>query len=475
MSQIYAGFHRSDMTPKTGGIPLAGWGSTQLRLAANVVDPIYCHALAVGSSEKPELIIINFDLIDANPRAMKTWRPAISEALGGLPEERIIISGTHTHEAPDMWSSLDSIKKEYIPYTTEVLIDASRRAVADMKPAKVFYGKTEVGRPGQRLSFVRHYTMKNIQDPTDDTVYMSGNNFGFQYLAEPEKYVYTGHESEADPEMQLMELRRENADDILLVNWQCHALLRGGVFSDEMTSDFCGPLRDNLMEMLPNTQVVYVQGACGNINPGTRIKEEALLGLNYDPFRPNDDSDSDHRAYGKILAAYAKDIHDYHLVESKSDELKFTKKMMVGKCDHSRDDMAPKLADFMKRFAEEGNTREVIAAAMELGLNSPYHAAGIVSRSKLPETELLELNAVSFGDVAMVTSPCEMYDQIGRFVKKNSPFPATLIQGYSCGSFSYIPAEGTTMDSYERNATRYVPGTAEQMEREFIEMLNELK
>ena len=36
MSKLHVGFHKADITPQTGGIPLAGWGATHLRLAATV-------------------------------------------------------------------------------------------------------------------------------------------------------------------------------------------------------------------------------------------------------------------------------------------------------------------------------------------------------------------------------------------------------------------------------------------------------
>ncbi len=476
MSSLYAGFHKSDMTPQTGGIPLSGWGSTHLRLAAQVIDPLYCLATALGNSEKAEIVLLNVDLININDACLKIWREAVSEATG-LPEGNILISGTHTHSGPDTGSPLETIAK-YKEYLKSVLSDAALRAIADMKPAEVYYGKGEVGKKGTRLNFVRHYKMTDIEykdHPQDGPVYYSGNNFGFQYVLNPDKYIYTGHESEADPEIQLVELRRENANDILFVNFQSHALITSGVASTVMSSDFPGPTRDILEEMIPNTNVVYVQGCCGNINPYTRIREEAILGLNFDPFRENDDCDNDHRAYGKILANYAKEIHDLYLKKAEKNELKYTKKICTATVDHSTDSMLEMCKPLLERFGKEGNTREVIADALALGLNSPYHATSIRHRTTLPESFDVEVNAVSFGDVALVTAPFELYDQIGRTVKAESPFACTLTQCYSCGANAYLPARGTCKDSYEMVNTKFIPGTGEQIGEEQLKLLNEIK
>ncbi len=473
---MYAGFHMSDMTPQTGGIPLSGWGATYLRLAANVVDPIMCNVTALGNGEKPEVLLVNLDLISIMMEKVERFRAVISKATG-VPESKITISGTHTHSGPDINSSLDTIKT-YLEYCDKVMAECALMAIADMKPAKVFYGKNEVGKPGMRLNFVRHYTMTDVEfkdHPEDGPVYYSGNNFGFEYTLNPEKYVYTGHETEADPEIQLVEFRRENADTIMLVNFQSHALISSGVASTRMTSDFTGPLCKSLMDMIPNTKAVYIQGCCGNINPGTRIREEALLGINFDPFTENDDSENDHRAYGMILAMYAKEIHEQKLVESKTDDVKFAQKYVRAVCDHSNDDMVPKIMPCIEKFGEEGNTREVIAFAKSLGLNSPYTATGILARSKLPEYIEVEVNAVRFGDASLVTAPFEIYDQIGRTVKADTPFGCTLMQCYSCGSYSYLPAEGTIDTSYERDNTRFVRGTAEQIGNAQLELLNSIK
>ena len=472
---IFVGFHKTDVTPKTGGIPLSGWGATHLRLAATVEDPLYCSVTAIGNSQKAEFIIINLDLINIPTDKVLRLRNAIFEKTG-YDHEHVIISGTHTHSAPDLSSKLDTIET-YLKFLENEIPDCVLRAAADMKPATIYYGKNEIGNKGMRINFVRHYTMTDIEykdHPQDGPVYYSGNNFGFEYLAHPEKYIYTGHESEADPEVQLVEFRRENADSILLVNFQSHALLSSGIACTVMTSDFPGAVCKKLNEDIPNTQAVYIQGCCGNINPFTRIREEALLGIDFDPYRPNDDCDCDWRAYGKIIAAYAKEIHDFKLTKSESNEFKYARKMLTLPCDHSMDAKLPEIEWVLEKYDKEGNTPDTIKAALSAGLISPYQATAIRTRSKLPETMDLELNALRFGDTAMATAPVEHFDQTGRYIKANSPFKLTLMQCYSCGRFAYLPADGTCMEGYERNNTFFKPGTAEIVRDAQLDLLKTL-
>lgn len=475
MGNLHVGFHKTDVTPRTGGIPLAGWGATHLRLAATVADPIYCSVTAVGNDKTAEYIIINIDLVSVPTDKVARLRKAIKDKTG-FDETQVIISGTHTHSAPDCSSALDTIET-YIRFLEEEIPDCIMRAVNDMKPAEIYYGKNEIGRPGMRINFVRHYTMTDIEykdHPEDGPVYYSGNNFGFEYLQNPDKYVYTGHESEADPEVQLVEFRRENADSILLVNFQSHALLSSGIACTVMTSDFPGAVCQKLSEDIPNTQAVYIQGCCGNINPFTRIREEALLGLDFDPFRANDDSDCDWHAYGKIIAAYAKEIHDFKLTKSETNEFKYARKILNLPCDHSMDDTLPEIQWVLDKYDKEGNTRDTIAAAMSAGLTSPYQATAIRTRSKLPENMDFEINALRFGDTAMTTVPAEHFDQTGKYIKANSPFKCTLMQCYSCGRYAYLPSEGTCMTGYERNNTFFKPGTAEIVRDAQLELLKTL-
>lgn len=108
-------------------------------------------------------------------------------------------------------------------------------------------------------------------------------------------------------------------------------------------------------------------------------------------------------------------------------------------------------------------------------MNSPYHANGIISKANKPKTMDMKIYALSFGDVAFVFAPYEMYDTQGTYIKGNSPYDMTFISTCANESFSYIPDEaGHDYNSYEANAGYFVRGTAEQLAEEYVSLLKQI-
>lgn len=50
-----------------------------------------------------------------------------------------------------------------------------------------------------------------------------------------------------------------------------------------------------------------------------------------------------------------------------------------------------------------------------------------------------ELNALRFGDVALVTAPGEIFTETGMEVKRRSPLPRTCYVAYTNGTIGYVP------------------------------------
>jgi hypothetical protein len=51
-----------------------------------------------------------------------------------------------------------------------------------------------------------------------------------------------------------------------------------------------------------------------------------------------------------------------------------------------------------------------------------------------------ELEVLRVGDIALATSPGELFTVLGRSIQQSSPFPCTLVTPYSNGSIAYIPS-----------------------------------
>ena len=134
---LLAGFAREDITPVTGGIPLAGYGITHLRLAARVLDPIYVNTVALADSAGDRAVLLTLDMISLKNELIEEYRAAISAATG-LPEDRIFLGGTHTHSAPDHKSPLESMRVFLHEFLPPILVRAAKRALADLKPDYIY-------------------------------------------------------------------------------------------------------------------------------------------------------------------------------------------------------------------------------------------------------------------------------------------------------------------------------------------------
>ncbi len=468
------GFDRLDITPKTGGIPLAGFGATNFRLAKTILDRIYVNTVALGRGKKPEVLFLTFDWINLTGGLVKRFRKTISDSTG-FPEKKILIGGTHTHSGPDVYSTMESIKK-YFDEVDAVIASTARRAIADMKPAKIFYGNMPAGHEGAWLNFCKHYKMAPVEKRdswTEEDLVDVGDNYGSEYSSDPEHWFYVGHEEEADHSIQVIRFVRKDADDVIMVNFQAHAMITGqgrdedGLHPRNMSSDFPGVLCQEVEKLLPNTHCAFYQGAAGNLNPGTRLEKEGIYGLTY--------AARDCRAYASVLAAYVKKICASKLTESETDVIGFRKHIKTGICDHKDDHRVEDARIVSECWSKVGkHTPEVRELCRKYGFNSPYHAGSVILKSKLPETEEIEMNAVRIGDVGFVTAPCEMFNANQLYIKEHSPFKMTFVKAYSCGRVSYIPSRNTCMNSYERNCTHFVNGTGDEMAEELVEELKAL-
>jgi hypothetical protein len=146
---------------------------------------------------------------------------------------------------------------------------------------------------------------------------------------------------------------------------------------------------------------------------------------------------------------------------------------------HTYDEYAHILKQEHKRWnSGELTTAEfnkLVNTLVPFQINSPYHANAIYNNSRRPASETFTIYAFSFGDVAFIGAPYEMFDHNGVQIKEDSPFAMTIVGTCCNGGMGYLPsALGFRNGGYSVDTTRYVGGTAEQMVENFGEMLRQL-
>ena len=126
---------------------------------------------------------------------------------------------------------------------------------------------------------------------------------------------------------------------------------------------------------------------------------------------------------------------------------------------------------------EEGSD-EQLALMKKYGFESKYSYNGIISSGEVTvKTYKLYLGSISFGDLAFIGVPYEMFDNNGVQIKEGSPFNTTFILTAAGGYWGYIPSIEyfTEYGGYEVDATQFAQGTGEKLVDEYLKLLKQHK
>ena len=434
---IQVGYARTVITPKDP-VPLAGYGATMRRISETILDELQLTCVALTDETGKTLLLISQDLINSYWYAEA--REAIREATG-LPAEQIMVAGTHTHSAADQMSPHEHILA-WKPLYLQQAVAAAKAALEERSDASIFAGHTQT----DRLNFVRHYLLS-------DGSY-GGDNFG-----DFKNNTIVDHAEPNDPHMQVIRFAREGKQDVIMVNWQAHPTLTGGVDKKDMSSDFIGSTRE-YVEAATGDLFIYFTGAAGNHNAKSRIQEEERT--------------RDNREFGKLLGdcvlATLQNMKEVAAAPIQTRQYEFE-----GKINHTMEDKLEQAKEVSEVYkATDRNTGNALARSY--GFTSVYHAGAVVRRSKLGEIGMLELDALSLGDISFVTIPNEVFAAQGMRMKAESPFATTFVISCCNGSNSYLPTnKAYDYGCYESYTGKFARGTGDQVTDTLISMLKEMK
>ena len=261
-------------------------------------------------------------------------------------------------------------------------------------------------------------------------------------LAEKETIVLW---SEADDTVQVVRFVREGKKDVIATNWQAHHAHAIDVRPALISSDVMHYIREDIEAGDDDALVIYLAGASGNIN-----------------FRAPNLEARKYKDYISVAHAFAKVV----LEVSREENLT---RIQTGKINIEKTTFDA---------AHKKDTEEEIAAANQRIRNGTGSSVDryLVSRNRRDSSKL-RIAAVSFGDLAFITAPYEMFDNNGVQIKTGSPFKMTIIITNSDGAYAYMPSYEacTEYGGYETEATYFTTGVAEQLVAKYVEMLNEQK
>ena len=431
MHNFTAGFARLDTTPPLG-VPMGG--SWNARLTKGVIDPMSVNAVAFGDGEK-SAVLMTADLVGLYGVRGAQWAKQIEKDLQ-LPENSVLLCCTHTHTSPSV-----GVDELYDAWLYRRFRDAAMLALEDRKPVTdVRWAQDET----QGMTFNRRFKL------SDGTFMTNPPKSCQDMIVEPA--------GPADNSMRVVQILREDAKDIVLVNFQSHP---DNIHGELVSPDFCGYVRTGVEALCENTCCIYINGAQGNL----------VISDRRDPNRP------------KGSAKVAKD-HGMGLAKQVAQML--TKTQSTGKFDFSfgqksvslKTKRDPARVPECKRIVElyKADRWSEFAPSKKFANYFYTDAKKVIALEELQEDyREAPVSGVVFCGAAFIGFPGEPFCEMGMAVRENSPFTVTCAMCLTNGSLGYYPtAESFDQGGYETYATRFRKGCAEQLVDTAIDLMKTL-
>ena len=257
MSGLLCGAAKACITPPAEMIP--GLYGLMNKRFASVHDDLYLRVIAFGNGEEKALVV-GFDL-DKAPRPEENLK-ALTEVTG-IPEERILYFGIHTHTAPltGPRPPFEQPKDEFTAATTAryeamiagKLLGAAKEAIASMREVRL--GVAE----GMSYINVNRNQVFEYEEPETGKIY---------------RYLGLGANFEGPVDHFVRTLKAEDPDGktvALLVNYACHNVVMIGNDADGQGNvAIGGDVGGNVSRMLEEKyggDAVWSSGPAGDVNP----------------------------------------------------------------------------------------------------------------------------------------------------------------------------------------------------------------
>lgn len=431
------GVAKVDITPKFP-TKMSGYFD-RFEDAAGTHDPLFIRVFYL-SHQNTDCVIAISDLIGIDHLVSTEIRAQIKEKFS-IPTSNIVIAATHTHQGP-----ADISKNYNSPYPfffINAAIDAITIAISTAKEATLRVATTDLSTISQNR--------RNISGPIEDQV-----------------TVLVASEESGTPIASV-------------IAYACHPTI---LESNNLlySADFPGTAIKYLEENIGGMGI-YVQGACGDINPtwqaheyqdvsfNGRVLGSAATRLALESEMLIQDRKSVHLSWNqdvpqKVLVG---ELIQNSKVLGLSEKLDLERRVMDK---NSIETEIKTLQAQLEKDTSEALHRELTPRLMELwGMTTMFTTAGQIGDYS---TDQLEVSAIRISpNFAVVALPGEFLVEIGLEIKRRSPYSNTLIICYANGYFDYFAHSSEYANhGYEIGRSRYAEGTTERIVDTAVKMLN---
>jgi len=389
---LSVGVARADITPPVG---IKSLGFAARGPLTRYHDPLLATALVfVMGSQRAALI--GCDLLDLDAGTVQEIRRRIN-AKTGIPESAITIACTHTHYGPDAHRDrADPMVNAYHANLIHVLTGIVEAAAATLRPARigVGWGASDIG--------------VNRREKLPDGQIILGQN-------------PTGPIDRAVGVLRIDAL--DGAPLACIVNFQTHPVSQTWQV-DHISADYPGSMRVTVEKLIP-APCLFLQGASGNINT-------AWMEPSYEPAR----------TLGVRLGCEVVRVWET-IQPTPTDQLAVAGQVVdLPRTRYGSPEGAAAVVAETEQEIEtlkaEGAFEGLIRWAKKR-LTFAQEALDSWKTGELPTPVKAECQAWRIGDLGLVTTPAEVFNEIGAQVKDGSPFTHTFFLGYTNDSIGYIP------------------------------------
>jgi len=390
---------RATITPPLGS-PLIGFADRGDTTGCH--DDLTATALVLESGQL-RVAIVACDLLYI--RGAAELKRAISTATG-IPAECVLLTASHTHYGP----ALDGEQAS-----------AAALVAADKRPLIAAYR--------QNLAFtlagVVGAACRRLADAAigwaEGTSYIGIN----RREKLPDGSIILGNNPAGPCDRRVLVTRIDRADGhplAVLLNTACHGVSLGSECT-EISADFPGVARE-LIERETGATCLFLQGAAGDINP-------ALMGWDW----------TYARRLGLSLGAEGARLF-WTAQPDRSRGLGFAgvTELLPALMPGSLAEAKALVAELQAELSEPESDQSLGRTWTQWRLTRALQAAEALTGSGALPPVPAELAAVRLSeDLALISSPGEVFTELGQAIVGQSPFAGTIFSGYTNEAIGYVP------------------------------------
>jgi neutral ceramidase len=383
---LQAGTAKTDITPPVG-IELTGFISRH-QPSIGIHDPLYAKAVVLDDGTT-KLAIVSCDLLALSRDSVKIIRNIITKSTK-IPQSNILIACTHTHSGPAtvFLRNCGTVDRDWVSKLEQLIADTVIRANQELQPASLGYGfgTADINLDRRILKLPEH---------SPDIV---------------------------DKSLGVIKIEHITGEPMaLILNYTCHPVVMAES-NRHFSADYPGVAAAYLESNYPSDPVVlYLNGACGNINPqirGGTWEEMTKLG----------------EIVGKAAAAIIDTITTSDTcttsILSQNIELQLKIPTIEG--------IEYELESFRTRAAELKESEVIAKKGNDAMIWWAEETLDILKHKKKPESIPLEIQVIKLGELVIAAIGGEVFCEIGLNIKQHSGKP-TFIVGYANHDIGYIP------------------------------------